>query len=114
MPLTVYYVPWDTSKNLLQEAERLYDEAGTFDCIEKDDKPTCSKFTCKFEIQIENDKLFKVAQKIIGTKGVNMKRILDACSKNNEELSVKLRLRGKGSGFKEGANRQGKHITRVK
>src|SRR5665647_2722007 len=36
-PLTVYYVPWDTSKNLLQEAERLYDEAGTFDCIEKDD-----------------------------------------------------------------------------
>ena len=36
-PLTVYYVPWDTSKNLLQEAERLYDEAGTFNCIEKDD-----------------------------------------------------------------------------
>jgi hypothetical protein len=35
--LTVYYVPWDASKNLLQEVEHLYDEAGTFDCIEKDD-----------------------------------------------------------------------------
>ena len=35
--MTVYYVPWESSQNLLKQAERLYDEAGTFDCIEKDD-----------------------------------------------------------------------------
>lgn len=35
--LTVYFVPWDANKNLLLEAERLYEQAGTFDCIEKDD-----------------------------------------------------------------------------
>ncbi len=35
--MTVHLVPWDTSKNLLQEANRLYDEAGTFDCIQKGD-----------------------------------------------------------------------------
>jgi uncharacterized Fe-S center protein len=35
--LTVYYVPWDASKNLLEEAENLYEKAGTFDCVEKGD-----------------------------------------------------------------------------
>ena len=31
------FVPWDTSRNLLEETNRLYDEAGTFDCIQKGD-----------------------------------------------------------------------------
>jgi uncharacterized protein len=35
--VTVYLVPWDTNRDLMQEANRLYDKAGTFDCIEKDD-----------------------------------------------------------------------------
>ena len=35
--MTVHLLPWDTSRNLLEEANRLYDEAGTFDCIEKGD-----------------------------------------------------------------------------
>ena len=35
--LTVYLAPWDTQRNLLAEANRLYDEAGTFDCIQKGD-----------------------------------------------------------------------------
>jgi uncharacterized Fe-S center protein len=35
--MTVHFVPWDTSKNLLEEVDRLYTESGTFDCIEKDD-----------------------------------------------------------------------------
>ena len=30
-------MPWDTNRNLLEEANRLYDEAGTFDCVEKGD-----------------------------------------------------------------------------
>jgi len=46
---------------------------------------------------------------LIGTKGANMKRIIDYCNKmvNDQGNSlihegVKLRLRGKGSGFLEG------------
>ncbi len=35
--LTVHFVPWSASRNLLQEAERLYDKSGTFDCISKGD-----------------------------------------------------------------------------
>ena len=35
--MTVHLVPWDTSRNLLEETNRLYDEAGTFDYIQKDD-----------------------------------------------------------------------------
>ena len=35
--MTVNLLPWDASRNLIQEANRLYDEAGTFDCIEKGD-----------------------------------------------------------------------------
>ena len=35
--MTVYLAPWDTKLNLMAEAERLYDSAGTFDCIQKGD-----------------------------------------------------------------------------
>ena len=73
----------------------------TFIEEKKMDETSHVKYTCKFDIQIENDKDFQVAKRIIGPKGANMKRILEACSK--ESLNgVKLRLRGKGSGFKEG------------
>lgn len=53
------------------------------------------KFTCRFEIPIENDKDFQVARRIIGQKGNNMKRIVAISD-------AKLRLRGKGSGYLEG------------
>ena len=55
------------------------------------------KFTCKYEILIENEPEFQVASKLIGSNGYNMKKIRNEC--NSE---VKLRLRGKGSGHKEG------------
>lgn len=35
--MTVYIVPWNTSKNLLDESELLYEKAGTFKNIEKGD-----------------------------------------------------------------------------
>lgn len=35
--MTVYYVPWDASKNLIEEADRLYQNTGTLDCISKGD-----------------------------------------------------------------------------
>ena len=35
--MSVHLLPWDTNRNLLAEANRLYDQAGTFDCIQKGD-----------------------------------------------------------------------------
>ncbi len=35
--MTVHLVPWDTRRNLLEETNRLYDESGTFDCIQNGD-----------------------------------------------------------------------------
>jgi uncharacterized Fe-S center protein len=35
--MTVHFLPWDKSRNLFAEANRLYDEAATFDCIEAGD-----------------------------------------------------------------------------
>lgn len=35
--MTVHLIPWNTSRNMIDEVNRLYDAAGTFDCIEKDD-----------------------------------------------------------------------------
>jgi uncharacterized Fe-S center protein len=35
--MVVHFVPWDTSLNLMKEANRLYDETGTFDCVETGD-----------------------------------------------------------------------------
>ncbi len=68
-----------------------------------------SKYTCRFDIQIENDKEFQVARKLIGAKGSNMKRIVDQCSQGFAcpvQEVIKLRLRGRGSGFKEGPHQQ--------
>ena len=54
------------------------------------------KYICKYEILIPNEKDFRIAKRIIGSKGINMKKIVDLVQ------GIKLRLRGKGSGFKEG------------
>jgi uncharacterized Fe-S center protein len=35
--MNVHLLPWDTSRNLLEELDRLYDEAGTFDIIKSGD-----------------------------------------------------------------------------
>jgi hypothetical protein len=61
------------------------------------------KYTCKYEILIPNDKEFQVARRLIGSKGCNMKKILNECKQNNNiNDNIKLRLRGRGSGYKEG------------
>ena len=72
------------------------------------------KYTCRFDIQIENDKEFQVAKRIIGSKGINMKKIIEACNggEDGKEL-VKLRLRGHGSGFKEGPLKLGILLIRI-
>lgn len=57
------------------------------------------KYTCRFLIGIDNDKEFQVARKLIGSKGCNMKRIVKL-------TGAKLRLRGIGSGYLEGASQK--------
>jgi len=57
------------------------------------------KYTCRFLIGIENDKDFQVARRIIGAKGANMKKIV-------KQTEAKLRLRGVGSGYFEGAGQK--------
>ncbi|OMJ70859.1 hypothetical protein SteCoe_31074 [Stentor coeruleus] len=67
------------------------------------------KYTCRYDIQIDNDKEFQVARRIIGSKGCNMKRIIEKCCKGMNAQAhdiIKLRLRGVGSGFKEGPNNE--------
>ena len=62
------------------------------------------KYTCKYEILIPNDKEFQIARRLIGSKGCNMKKIIDECKllEPHSNDIVKLRLRGRGSGYKEG------------
>jgi hypothetical protein len=76
------------------------------------------KFTWRYDIQIDNDKDFQVSKKLIGAKGTNMFQIIESCKAIGESLEkegmgkikvqdlVKLRLRGRGSGFKEGPRQE--------
>jgi len=57
------------------------------------------KHTCRFLIGIDNDREFQVVRRIIGAKGANMKRIV-------RQTDAKLRLRGVGSGYFEGASQR--------
>jgi len=75
------------------------------------------KYTCRYEIQIENEREFQVCRKIIGPKGSNMKQIIEYCCQDKHEdyqyyqEQIKLRLRGTGSGYKEGINQLGMLLT---
>ena len=66
------------------------------------DEKNFGKYTCKYEILIANDKNFQIARRLIGSKGCNMKNIINKCKLNGDGEGIKLRLRGKGSGYKEG------------
>ncbi|CAJ1394800.1 unnamed protein product [Effrenium voratum] len=56
------------------------------------------KMQCQFLIGINQDRDFNVRQRLLGDRGHNMKLIASA-------TGAKLRLRGRGSGFKEGPRR---------
>jgi hypothetical protein len=101
-----------TSKNRFTEQEVLL--AGIVLISAGKNKPNTNKFTCRYNVMIENDKNFQVAKKIIGSKGCNMKSIIDSVpqqysnfnQKRSKQDALKLRLRGKGSGFKEGPDQK--------
>ena len=37
------------------------------------------KFTCRFDIHIDQEGEFDIGRRLIGTKGCNMKRIIEVC-----------------------------------
>lgn len=66
------------------------------------------KYTARFYFYIESTHDFELSKKIIGKKGKNMKIILNNCENVFENGKaprdfLKLRLRGRGSSYKEGA-----------
>eukprot|EP00930_Biecheleria_cincta_P086349 TRINITY_DN75658_c0_g1_i1.p1 TRINITY_DN75658_c0_g1~~TRINITY_DN75658_c0_g1_i1.p1 ORF type:complete len:586 (+),score=101.17 TRINITY_DN75658_c0_g1_i1:196-1758(+) len=82
------------------------DPGATGDIARPDDRANApahikgvKKYTCRFLIGIENDKDFQVVRRIIGAKGANMKKIV-------KQTEAKLRLRGQGSGYFEGAGQK--------
>lgn len=68
------------------------------------------RYTCRFEIAIANDEEFRVVRRLRGANGCNMIRIKEMCGRADERIdrrvgeAIKLFLRGKGSGFREGPN----------
>lgn len=90
--------------------------------INNHNKKDC-KFIATFFIQIENDFKFGVSKRIIGDNGINMKRIFNNvdklfstkfCKDNIVNKSqLKIRLRGRGSGYLEGENRIGKFMHNI-
>jgi len=67
----------------------------------KDDdaRHSLRKLQCQFLVGIEEEPGFRVIKRVLGAAGANMKRIAS-------ETDAKLRLRGRGSGFLEGPERQ--------
>lgn len=57
------------------------------------------KKQCQYYINIDATSAFGVRQRLLGPRGQNVKDI-------NERTGARLRLRGKGSGFREGVRRQ--------
>ncbi|EER19975.1 hypothetical protein Pmar_PMAR006872 [Perkinsus marinus ATCC 50983] len=104
----VYYEQLADAQNAIQD---LNDKVGAFEVMPPPQSvgPAAAaaaategpvrKYTCRFDIGIDNDREFQVARRIIGNKGSNMKRIVGLSN-------AKLRLRGQGSGYLEGAIRQ--------
>lgn len=102
MPTNSQYQP----NNQFNKYQRENTQNNSHKNTDEESKEKTGKFTCRFELTIENDREFQVARKLIGAKGYNMKKIVESCGGFNTQNDVKLRLRGKGSGYKEGPYNQ--------
>jgi hypothetical protein len=63
-----------------------------------------------YNIGIPNDKNFSIKKKILGKNGNYLKQIIIKCAHPHNDYSTKIRLRGKGSGYKEGENKEESNI----
>ena len=64
------------------------------------------KYVSRYIVQIENEKNFPVTKMIIGNNGKLLRQILLENCINLGDHTTKIRLRGKGSGYKEGPNNE--------
>jgi hypothetical protein len=60
------------------------------------------KYVSRYIVQIENEKNFPVTKMIIGNNGMLLRKILIENCINYGDHTTKIRLRGRGSGYKEG------------
>ena len=60
------------------------------------------KYVSRYIVQIENEKNFPVTKMIIGNNGMLLRTILIENCINYGDHTTKIRLRGRGSGYKEG------------
>ena len=100
----------NSSKDINSESTNLTKQES---CVPHSTSAAISKITCKYEIDAFDDdasKAFLLAKRIIGPKGSNMKKIIEECfiDRPFEYDALKLRLRGRGSGFKEGPQNKGR------
>lgn len=104
----------EPAKALQERKDKASANVGTSTTVNGAKKPkkkpanSSTKFTARFYFYIESSPDFELSKKIIGKKGKNMKIILTECEKVFRDEKVprdflKLRLRGKGSSYKEGA-----------
>ena len=104
----------------IEEKNQTNEEEFVAQGLQDFDNSSMIKYTCRYEIQIENEREFQVCRKIIGPKGSNMKQIIEFCCQDKHEdylyyqEQIKLRLRGKGSGYKEGINQIGIFLLSLK
>ena len=64
------------------------------------------KYVSRYIVQIENEKNFPVTKMIIGNNGMLLRNILyENCIKYGD-YTTKIRLRGRGSGYKEGPKKE--------
>ena len=64
------------------------------------------KYVAQYFIQIANTYDFPVTKYIIGCNGINLRQIIMNYCIRNGDFTTKIRLRGKGSGYKEGPNNE--------
>lgn len=64
------------------------------------------KYVCNYKIQIENDDKFSVTKRIIGRNGCFLKKIIQESCIKFGDITTKIRLRGKGSGYAENGGKE--------
>ena len=64
------------------------------------------KYVSRYIVQIENEKNFPVTKMLIGNSGKLLRNIIVKNCISNGDRTTKIRLRGKGSGYKEGPKKE--------
>jgi hypothetical protein len=109
-PSLLFNYKYITSSNSYYDASKFMADVEYYTSYCPMNQGAFQKYICNYDVQIENDPVFRVTKRLIGIKGATVKKILyDSCSIYKDN-STKLRLRGKGSGYREGVNNEGKII----